>query len=336
MASGFSPNPLLGLDMAPTEPTPLYDEMKETCGSEPTCPISKRRQIYDIAHAPIPFLTWETADRPVNLSAAESEEVYNRDILKKRVFKWDKRWTEQRAEDYLGSSRDGDDQFKGRSVDLTPIDTDGTVSIEKEFIVTNPPQPMEIGTHDLHGCTVMTIVSNRAVYMAHYYEVYAFNGDDVLSQNSESYKRFERNVLNAITGTGEQDPETRGHGVTWSLFNQPGDHTRVFFLTPFAEDRQATTTGPESWMYPNKVGAMADLVVQAGHIPGARVRVVPYMPLDYWWDWDDVAKKSVPAGPDRLLATTKTFGAAYFQWDGTTDGSYWRLFYEANKFQKGD
>ncbi|KAK3937305.1 hypothetical protein QBC46DRAFT_344761 [Diplogelasinospora grovesii] len=60
----------------------------------------------------------------------------------------------------------------------------------------------------------MTLASDKAVYMAHYWEVYALNGDDDLTAGSTGQTKYQQRVLNTISGSGTQDSQTNGNGVT--------------------------------------------------------------------------------------------------------------------------
>ncbi|KAK4105062.1 hypothetical protein N658DRAFT_504574 [Parathielavia hyrcaniae] len=201
-------------------------------------------------------------------------------------------------------------------------------TVSREMVFTEG-EAFQIGSGGLHGCTVMTLVSNRAVYMAHYWEVYALGASDDISTGAPKYGDFQLKVLHAITGEGAQDPITVGGGVTWDLYNQPGDQTRLIFMTPsragwnYGQGNDLTNI-----MYPNKVNAIANLVRQ--HIPGVQVRVVPYRRLQYRYN------NGNPQGQDAALVNKSARGMAFFQYDGTFVGAYWRLFYEYIKFQKGD
>ncbi|KAI0903985.1 hypothetical protein F4824DRAFT_505528 [Ustulina deusta] len=57
---------------------------------------------------------------------------------------------------------------------------------------------LNIGTEGLEGCTVLTVVSRRAVYMAHFFENLAFAPESGKAPDTA----FEQNCLNLITGRG--------------------------------------------------------------------------------------------------------------------------------------
>ncbi|KAK4153471.1 hypothetical protein C8A00DRAFT_33761 [Chaetomidium leptoderma] len=250
----------------------------------------------------------------------------HRRAIGKRVFSWDKRWNAKNADEYMVETfSKGDDQFE-TSEALTIDGNMATVSREKLF---TEGSAFQLGSGGLHGCTVMTLVSKRAAYMAHYWEVYALGASDDVSPAVPTYKDFQIKVLNAITGGGEQDPITVGGGVTWEWYNQPGDQTRLILMTP-ARPGWTPTQGIDmsALMYPNKVAAIASLVRQ--HIPGVQVRFVPYRRLNYRWNG------GYPTGQDAAIINKSARGMAFFQYDGTFDGAYWRLMYEYTKVQKGD
>ncbi|KAI0483743.1 hypothetical protein F4859DRAFT_512386 [Xylaria cf. heliscus] len=58
---------------------------------------------------------------------------------------------------------------------------------------------LNIGTEGLEGCTVLTVASRRAVYMAHFFENLAFAPDDGKAPDTA----FQQNCLNLITGKGQ-------------------------------------------------------------------------------------------------------------------------------------
>ncbi|KAK3945228.1 hypothetical protein QBC46DRAFT_433392 [Diplogelasinospora grovesii] len=237
-----------------------------TCGSG--CGLVSRSAPVDPLGRPL------TPYRPSNHSGTVGG---RRRALGKRVFDWDKRWSAVNADKYMVQSFTAPDaQF----IDVEWLITDGnmaTVSREKQF---TEGSPFQIGSGGLHGCTVMTLASNRAAYMAHYWEVYALGNSDDVSQSAPTYNDFQTKVLNAISGTGTQDPITVGSGVTWNLYNEDGDQTRLIFMTP-AKPGWTPAQGADlsHIMYPNKVTAMTNLIKQ--HIPGVQVRIVPYRRLIY-------------------------------------------------------
>lgn len=203
----------------------------------------------------------------------------------------------------------------------------------QEVVFEELDDTVQIGCGGLHGCTVMTLASNKAAYMvsnkapeysklrfcsqemlthntlqAHYWEVYALNNDDDLTEGSIGELRFKTRVLDAIDGTATQDPLTVGSGVTWSNYNGEGDNTRLFIMTPAVDDwrgKKLDGEGPETWKYMNKVEKMTALV--EGKIPGVAIKVVPYKRLNY------SNNGGQPTGPDKDIVGTNARGMAYFQ-----------------------
>ncbi|KAL2015353.1 hypothetical protein VTK56DRAFT_5771 [Thermocarpiscus australiensis] len=162
---------------------------------------------------------------------------------------------------------------------------------------------------------------------AHYWEVYALGASDDVSPAAPAYKDFQIKVLNAITGEGEQDPITVGGRVTWEWYNQPGDQARLIFMTLSTPGwAPPQPVNEQSIMYLNKIKAIADLVKE--HIPGVQVIIQPYRRLQYRYNGGN------STGLDADRVNTDARGMAFFQYDGTFDGQYWRLMYEYTKYQK--
>lgn len=109
---------------------------------------------------------------------AESNETHS---LRKRVFETDHDpWTPQQLDEYIVNNQGyyrpkHDDQFQDIPLFLiNDFSVEMTVSIERKMGLNIPP--FQIGTKNVHGCTVVTIASERAVWMAHFWEVSGMQG----------------------------------------------------------------------------------------------------------------------------------------------------------------
>jgi hypothetical protein len=105
-----------------------------------------------------------------------SQEEYHSDLARrgeiyKRAFDTERRWTTARIRAYLpgqvlpgadGEVRPLDGQFtSNKGFYAGGSEAEVTVSYQAEFGNT----AFQLGTGGLHGCTMLTIVSNRAVWM---------------------------------------------------------------------------------------------------------------------------------------------------------------------------
>ncbi|KAM0324574.1 hypothetical protein ACHAQA_007959 [Verticillium albo-atrum] len=206
-----------------------------------------------------------------------------------------------------------------------------TVSFQKRL---DPAEgPFQLASPGIHGCTVMAIISRRAVYMVHYWEIYALNGDDDLTAGSEAFSKFQANVEYSILGDQRKDPITEGPGVDWSLFNQPRDNTRILFMTPYEDGFRMTSSTYKTQMkdlkYTKKIQYIINLLNRPNRIPGAAVVVQGYQRLN--WSWDRQLEK--PTGEDADIVDKTERGIACFQYDG--DKQY-RLFFEHIVYQNSD
>lgn len=133
-------------------------------------------------------------------------------------------------------------------------------------------------------------------------------GPSDISEKDPLYADFQARVLNAIGGGTPQDPRTKGKPVTWSLFNQPEDNTRLLIMTPaIATWRGRVKDGEKEqvWMYKNKIADIKALVTK--NVPGVAVRVRPYKRLDYQYN------NGNPQGPDAARVGQSARGFAFFQ-----------------------
>ncbi|KAK4170848.1 hypothetical protein QBC36DRAFT_295913 [Triangularia setosa] len=132
--------------------------------------------------------------------------------LRKRVFHNDEEvWTAQKIDNYvfnnLGySGTDGQFRQPG-AFDMLINEFAGEVTVAAERIMPAADEKaFQIGTNHVHGCTVVIIVSNRAV----------------------------KRVIYPITKEGDMDG--RGEYLTPKWYNEPTDQTRAIIYTPLRAD----------------------------------------------------------------------------------------------------
>ncbi|RYP05485.1 hypothetical protein DL764_003745 [Monosporascus ibericus] len=97
----------------------------------------------------------------------------------------------------------------------------------------------------LHGCTVLALVSRRAVWMVHYWESYSHglpNRDIPATEQSFidrvlSHMRNEP-VSRPAPSTYKPYIEPTGPGINPDLFNRDDDETRLYILSPLADNSQ--------------------------------------------------------------------------------------------------
>ncbi|KAM3508694.1 hypothetical protein MY10362_001058 [Beauveria mimosiformis] len=189
----------------------------------------------------------------------------------------------------------------------------------------------QILSSGLTGCTVVAIASERAVWMAHFWQTYS-NGPYRLTGEHDSINDpvFTQRVLDHISGTPVIWPalppplrswfESRlsftyaqpfGPSVDRTLFTD--GNTLVWILTPVA-----VMTEPSDciWLYPNRIGEIITRIIQhLGHIP--LFDVIPY------------------ATPQEGKIDLPSDGMALFQYDPNSDGvgtRGYRAFFE-RRFQ---
>lgn len=176
---------------------------------------------------------------------------------------------------------------------------------------------------------------------AHFWEAYVFRENrGPLVQRSEDQIHFQVRVLNAMSGTGDQDGSF-AVPVDWTQFNQQGDNTRAIFMTPV---NPATPQSNPSAPYKDRIILIQSLI--AANIPGVATQIFRYSPLDYSWD----PETNTYSGPDRNLVDKTERGIATFQYVFISSFVYdcfshfprydgagnWRLFYEAMMYRNGD
>ncbi|KAI1108459.1 hypothetical protein F5Y14DRAFT_457027 [Nemania sp. NC0429] len=172
---------------------------------------------------------------------------------------------------------------------------------------------LNIGIQGLEGCTVLTIVSRKAVYMAHFFENLAFAPDDKKDPN----EAFQENCLNLITG---QDPtwRKRGDSLDPSLFTGDNGPARAYIMTPrpdqdspTAQNPNPPVPGPGEQLYAGRITQLSQTLT--GLIPGLEVVYYNYIAVN--------VEKQQQAYQ----------GKALFEFDPNADGSSnpnFRLWYE--------
>ncbi|KAL1797005.1 hypothetical protein ACET3X_005545 [Alternaria dauci] len=211
-------------------------------------------------------------------------------------------------------------------------------------------QPFKLGTSGLHGCTMVTIVSKRAVYMAHFWETYSTHGEDTVT--GVSRQQFLERVNNAVVkGTAVANPynppESRdssdriarnhkyvkpeGPPIDFSLFNEDGDNSVMYVMTPLKDNKSEDSKIPEDCMYYKKYARLLfQEVSKRTNIRGLRLVMVPYKRLHYNIDenGNSVRAPGYDDDWDEFVQPTHAKGMALFEYDGERN---WRLFYE-NKY----
>ncbi|KAH0282138.1 hypothetical protein M436DRAFT_86613 [Aureobasidium namibiae CBS 147.97] len=192
----------------------------------------------------------------------------------------------------------------------------------------------QLGSNGLHGCQVVTVVSKRAVWMAHFWESYTNGKPNRVEISPRSgITAFDERMIYFLTGRsvdlatadkGKYDqayPDyapTKNHPyltptgdpLDKTNFNQPGDETKVFIMTPLSD----TSTLKKPFLkYQRRLERVEQaLISYLG--PDITVVFVPYKRIE------DLAEQD-----------TDQRGLALFQYDPNADGHglrQWRLFYE--------
>ncbi|KAM0454300.1 hypothetical protein ACHAPV_008379 [Trichoderma viride] len=273
------------------------------CGS--SCAPVQKRDFSEVEKRDRQYRLWnETTDSWSEVSAAVYEAHLSRRALEKRVFITNPRWNAARVAKYLpgqialnsnGQVVPADTQFPTNEGFFIGGTNQGTVAVLREF----GNDPIQLGTGGLHGCTMLAVVSTRAVYMAHYWETYTTGLNDNIAAGSADLANWQTKVLNSITGTGTQDPNAQADALNWNLFNQPGDNTRVMIMSP---NNEIST----SLKYKNKVGLIQSLLQD--NIPGVNiVQPKAYTRLNYR------VANGVYVGPDASKVDESERGIALFQ-----------------------
>ncbi|KAM7212337.1 hypothetical protein V8F06_012273 [Rhypophila decipiens] len=177
-------------------------------------------------------------------------------------------------------------KFNVRDIRVAWPNPDATVSRQVRF---TESQKFQWGTEGLMGCTMLLIVSARAVWMGHLYEVEAFCGfddlrDHLIVRNSQPPTTFWRicqqhwneQVVNPLVNTDVINPANRvvSRRIDPDLFNGDEDNTQIIFMTP--QDPK----NPRNFLYRQKILDLYALLYNDVGITNARALVFPYKPLD--------------------------------------------------------
>ncbi|EEA25968.1 hypothetical protein TMatcc_005778 [Talaromyces marneffei ATCC 18224] len=211
---------------------------------------------------------------------------------------------------YLPNQFNGQyDPYFGLPIALVEIidggDTDNTVVVQKELGDT----PFQVGSAGLHGCTIVTIVSDKAAYMGHFWEIPSW---------PSTTREFNERVLNFFSGSGQFGI---GPGLNPALFTA-NDNTRVYIMTPRRRGARYTTSN-----YTKKVPILISTIKTALGNQNVPVAVWKYVRLNY----------HNPS--EEALANTNQRGIALFQFDPNAFGMGnrgWRILYEEMQFLSTD
>ncbi|KAL1981339.1 hypothetical protein VTN96DRAFT_2780 [Rasamsonia emersonii] len=173
--------------------------------------------------------------------------------------------------------------------------------------------PFQVGTNGLCGCTVVTVVSTRAVYMGHFFEVPSW---------SSSASVFKQRVLNFFSGGGQVG---QGPAMNPDLFTA-NDDTRVYVMTP--RSARGNYQNYQNSNYYGKVPRLLNTIRTALGNQDVPIAVWNYIPLECEIDGET---------NDELFESER--GVALFQFDPDAFGSGvrgWRILYEALQFLSTD
>ncbi|RAL09591.1 uncharacterized protein BO97DRAFT_457798, partial [Aspergillus homomorphus CBS 101889] len=128
------------------------------------------------------------------------------------------------------TNEDTEDPYYGELIRIIEYDEDGepeppNVAVQNTF----RNAPFQIGTDGLVGCTVVTVVSRRAVYMGHYWE----------GPNWKDPNDFVTIILNFISNTNPRDGS--GPALNPALFNRATDDTRIYIMQAVQRTGRTTT-----------------------------------------------------------------------------------------------
>ncbi|KAK5127398.1 hypothetical protein LTR85_006737 [Meristemomyces frigidus] len=283
-------------------------------------------------------------------------------VLAKRAFTRTQ-WTKEDIQEYLPKQikgEEGYEQYFGGNAGFTHtetvVDENGketrqqdvrTVSQQKAFRGT----PFQYGTGSPHGCTMLTVVSQRAVWTAHFWEVYTTGvGTDDLPKYDVLWKE---RVLDAIQGQMVVNPTNvkpssgepngmkpwynnrkptipdyitpDGQGLDPRLFNRASDQPIAYIMTPlkWIHRDEARANGRRTTMlnirYPRKINQLRSMLEEL--LPGlkSRIQVFGYAALDY------------SRADEAAQVDTNERGMTLFQYDPKSDGKSqkaFRLFYQ--------
>lgn len=207
------------------------------------------------------------------------------------------------------------------------IGTSTSTTVQHEF----DDNKYELGTGGLTGCSVLTIVSRRAVFMAHFFESLAFSRPTKAQlieagEDPDTYPRL--NFVGQVTNLIDQSRGATvgiGPSLDVSLFNNagdgsddPGDNTKAFIMTP----RKWNGAEGEA-EFTNKINSIITQV--KGLLPN--LGDVPIY---------DYVRLNMADEAEEAELYTNARGSAFFQYDPSNRGKKaWRLFYERELAGKG-
>ncbi|KAJ9224330.1 hypothetical protein DTO027B5_4110 [Paecilomyces variotii] len=196
---------------------------------------------------------------------------------------------------------------------------DYTYGVEKEFSDYTESDVLNIGSEQLTGCTVITLVSREAVYMAHIWETLAFIPNwkkDPNDSDIDEDAAFEENCINLLTKKRNRW-KAKGTPITPELY--AGKTPYLFIMTPRADpdlDDAGNAQVPsfDQQRYPGRIATIVSTIRdRLGEQP--TVVFYNYLPPE---EEDDPAETSYQ-------------GKVLFELDANADGNgraNFRLWYE--------
>ncbi|KAI1120476.1 hypothetical protein F5Y10DRAFT_289646 [Nemania abortiva] len=232
--------------------------------------------------------------------------------------------TNDEANSYLPVVIAGNEKLNfGNRLKLMTGKNEAACSKQREF----KDKPFQIVTSDVFGCTVALLISNRAVWAAHFWEIYSNNvGEDGLGADIPEDPAFDDRVLKFIRGetvdvpaAGEGDylPPS-GPSPNAKFFNKlDTDETTLVIFTPLKDGAEYSL---ENIHFKNHYGPEGELVKAFKTLLGAtpKIEVIPY--------------RAVDLNTEGELLDTTARGHVVFQYDPNSDGNgkkAWRCFLES-------
>ncbi|KAK0735940.1 hypothetical protein B0T21DRAFT_171280 [Apiosordaria backusii] len=235
--------------------------------------------------------------------------------LRKRVFTKDEEvWTAQEIDRYVWNNLGysvTDTQFQQLGAyDRLINEFAGEVTVAAQRVMpAADKKAFQIGTNHVHGCTVVIIVSNRAVWMAHFWE-------GTMDPDTEGHETFRQKVIYSITH--DEDMDGMGDYLTPKWYNEPTDQTRVIIYTPLRADWASVEgggLGEDTWLYKKRVLEIMAAIEQM--IGRPKIEVIPYFRLNYSPSvtFPDGLLTYHYFGPDAHLVPNNARGCVLFQYD---------------------
>ncbi|KAJ0426709.1 hypothetical protein BJY00DRAFT_270854 [Aspergillus carlsbadensis] len=201
--------------------------------------------------------------------------------------------------------------------------TEAPVMLQREF----GDESFQWGTGGLHGCTMVAVISRRAVWMAHFWEVYSHSKQTTTNPTSDSYRAFRQRIIDAFRGNEVAAPVVprrngkpyripNGVPINRNLFNGENDGTRIIIMTPNPLGSRGAARNIERYHDRHEI-MVQELREHVGGDP--QVDTYIYSALNY----------AIPA--EHALENTQRRGMCVFQYDVDSDGQgtkAWRLLYE--------